>query len=174
MVTIGFSPATYSVPEVAGSVSVTLSVHTGTLDRDVLVTLTTMNGTAMCESLKVLRDRYPVVNLLVFLISPAGKQYSPISTDVTFNAGISIQVVIIPIVDNMMVKVSTLFRVVLTSTDSAVVLHPATADVTIEDDDCELRFKQICAAVQQLLTNPFSIQWSQLDSTQQPTQCLKV
>ena len=52
MVTIGFSPAAYSVREDAGGVSVNLSVQDGTLDRDVLVTMTTMNNTAMCESLK--------------------------------------------------------------------------------------------------------------------------
>ena len=45
--------------------------------------------------------------------------------------------VTIPILDNMMVEDSTLFIVVLTSADSAVVLNPATADVTIEDDDSE-------------------------------------
>ena len=52
VVTIGFNPATYSVREDAGSISVTLSVQDGIQDRDVLVTLTTMNSTAMCESLK--------------------------------------------------------------------------------------------------------------------------
>ena len=51
---IGFSNADYSVSEDAGSVSVTISVQTGGLDRDVLVTLSTVNGTALCESLKPL------------------------------------------------------------------------------------------------------------------------
>ena len=54
MVTIGFSRAAYSVSEDAGSVSVTVSVQTGTLDRDVVITLSTVNGTALCESLKLL------------------------------------------------------------------------------------------------------------------------
>ena len=40
--------------EDAGSVTVTLSVQTGTLDCDVIVTLSTINDTAMCESLKPL------------------------------------------------------------------------------------------------------------------------
>ena len=36
--------------EDAGSVSITVSIQTGTLARDVTVTLTTISGTAMCES----------------------------------------------------------------------------------------------------------------------------
>jgi len=48
------------------------------------------------------------------------------------------QNVTIPILDNVAVAESVLFSVVLTSADPAVVLHPETADVTIEDDDCEL------------------------------------
>ena len=49
MVTIGFNKTAYSVSEDAGSVSITLSVQTGTLDRDVVVTLTTISGTALCK-----------------------------------------------------------------------------------------------------------------------------
>ena len=59
VVVIGFSETACSTSrtyasEDAGSVSVTVSVQTGTLDRDVVVTLSTVNGTALCESLKVL------------------------------------------------------------------------------------------------------------------------
>ena len=49
VITIGFNPATYSVRESAGDVSVTLSVLAGTLGRDVTVILTTTNSTAMRE-----------------------------------------------------------------------------------------------------------------------------
>ena len=49
VVTIGFNETAYSVSEDAGSVSITLSVQTGTLDRDVIVTLSTISGTALCE-----------------------------------------------------------------------------------------------------------------------------
>ena len=45
MVTIGFDSATYSVTEGAGSVTVTVSVQ-GFLERAVVVTLSTMDGTA--------------------------------------------------------------------------------------------------------------------------------
>ena len=54
VVTVGFNPTTYAVREDAGNVSVILSVLAGTLDRDVIVTLTTMNSTAMCECRKTL------------------------------------------------------------------------------------------------------------------------
>ena len=54
VVTIGLNSSTYFVREDAGSVSVILSVLAGTLDRDVIVTLTTMNSTAMCECRKTL------------------------------------------------------------------------------------------------------------------------
>ena len=56
----------------------------------------------------------------------------------TLNAGISTQIVTIPILDNVVVAESVLFSVVLTSADPAVVLHPDTANIIIEDDDCEL------------------------------------
>ena len=51
---IGFNKTAYSVSEDAGSVSVTVSVHTGTLDRDVIVTLSSINGTVLCKFLEQL------------------------------------------------------------------------------------------------------------------------
>ena len=54
VVTIGFSRTAYSVSEDAGSVSVRVSIQNGAPDRDVIVTLSTVNGTALCESLKPL------------------------------------------------------------------------------------------------------------------------
>ena len=54
VLTIRFNKAAYSVSEDADSVSITLSVQNGVLDRDIIVTLSTVNGTAMCEPLKPL------------------------------------------------------------------------------------------------------------------------
>ena len=54
VVKIGFSSTAYTVSEDAGSVSVTVSVQNEVLDRDVTVTLSTVNGSAMCESSKPL------------------------------------------------------------------------------------------------------------------------
>ena len=51
VVTIGFSRATYSVSEDAGSTSVIVFIQSGTLDRDVVVTLSTISGTSMCKFL---------------------------------------------------------------------------------------------------------------------------
>ena len=61
----------------------------------------------------------------------------------------------IPILDNVVVTESVLFSVVLTSADPAVVLHPETADVTIEDDDCELSSSQSVLGVQDFTTQFF-------------------
>ena len=49
MVTIGFNKTAYSVSEDARSVSITLSVQIGALDRDVVATLSSINGTAVCK-----------------------------------------------------------------------------------------------------------------------------
>ena len=46
MVTIGFDSAPYSATEGAGSVTVTVAVQGSNLGRDVVVTLSTVDGTA--------------------------------------------------------------------------------------------------------------------------------
>ena len=71
------------------------------------------------------------------LISSAGEEYTHVSTNVTFNASTPNQTVNIPIIDNEIVADSTMFSVSLTSADPAAILNPASADITIEDDDSE-------------------------------------
>ena len=61
------------------------------------------------------------------------------STNVTFNASTPIQTVNISILDNEIVADSTMFSVSLTSADPAAILNPASAVITIEDDDSEKR-----------------------------------
>ena len=61
VVTIGFNKTAYSVTEDAGSVSITLSVQMGALDRDAVVTLSSINGTAMC---KFQNNRNPLQQLV--------------------------------------------------------------------------------------------------------------
>ena len=51
VVTIGFSSTVYSVSEDAGSASVTVYIQNEVLDQDVIVTLSTIDGSALCESL---------------------------------------------------------------------------------------------------------------------------
>jgi len=82
---------------------------------------------------------------------------------VTFNAWISTQTVNIPILDNVAVAESVLFSVVLTSADPAVVLNPEIADVTIEDNDCELPSCKCGPDFMISPSNSFCIQWSHLD-----------
>ena len=48
--TIGFTQASYNVIESAGFVTVTVRVTSGTLNRNVVVTLTTADGAAVCKS----------------------------------------------------------------------------------------------------------------------------
>ena len=95
------------------------------------------------------------MNISTDVISNAGTQYTHVSTDVAFNATVSTQMVTIPILDNMTVADSTFFSVVLTSAEPAVVLHPAAADVTIEDDDCELSSHRSVLTVQYFTTKFF-------------------
>ena len=79
------------------------------------------------------------VSLLILptLIFSAGREYTLVSTDVTFNATTPTQTVNIPILDNEIVTDSSVFSVSLTSADPAAILNPANADITIEDEDSE-------------------------------------
>ena len=75
--------------------------------------------------------------ILHSLMSSAGEEYIPVSTNVTFNASTPTQTVNIPILDNEIVTGSTIFSVSLTSADPAAILNPPSTDITIEDDDSE-------------------------------------
>ena len=78
-------------------------------------------------------------NMLVLhsLIFSAGEEFTPVSTNVIFNASTSTHRVNISILDNAIVAGSTMFSVSLTSADPAAILNPASADITIEDEDSE-------------------------------------
>ena len=71
------------------------------------------------------------------LIFSPGEEYKNIFTNVTFNASTPTHTVNISILDNEIVAGSTMFSVSLTSADPAAILNPASADITIEDDDSE-------------------------------------
>ena len=83
--------------------------------------------------------------ILHSLISSAGEEYTPVSANVTFNASTPTQTVNILILDNEIVAGSTMFSVSLTSADPAAILNPASADITIEDDDSEKQILRIIA-----------------------------
>jgi len=56
----------------------------------------------------------------------------------TFNAGVTTQVVQLYIIDDDIVEHSEVFNLTLRSTDSAVVLNPSTSTITIEDVESKL------------------------------------
>ena len=64
--------------------------------------------------------------------------YTGVTSTLTFDATVSTQVVVVPILDDNVVEDSEFINVTLVSADRAVTLNPATARITIEDTDSEL------------------------------------
>ena len=75
------------------------------------------------------------------LISPDGGDYTPVTTDLTFNSTNAAipQTVTIPILDDLLLEVSEGFNVTLTTNNSNVTLLPNLATVTIEDVEGKLK-----------------------------------
>ena len=135
--TIGFDVASYTITESTTSVSVSVSVQSGTtLARDVVLTVETMDSTATGEAL-IHRHCTRVIHVLSFL-PPASSDYTTVSMDLTFNAGSTNQTVMIPITGDTVVESTESFTVSLTTGGSAVTLNPSTTTVTIEDNDSKL------------------------------------
>ena len=61
--------------------------------------------------------------------------YRVTSSDLTFNTTTSSQTVAIPILEDNIVEGSETITVTLTSADSAAIVNPPSASVTIEDND---------------------------------------
>ena len=138
---IGFRPTTYTVSEDVGSVSVAVSMQNGILARDVVVTLQTLDGTAMGEFLLKSQHMYdvhtmePVKRFIIFIPKTrGGMDYSNISIDLTFKASLPSQAVMLPILNDTVHEDLEYFRLVLMSNDPAVTLYPVTATVNIPDD----------------------------------------
>ena len=140
MVTFGLNPVNYSVAEDAGGVNVTLSLLSGTLARGLSVVLVTSlnDGTAtggivfvafMCSVVLKYNALKP------FLITLATLDYSFTSSEMTFGATTSSQVVTIPILEDTVLEISETINVTLTSADPAAILNPTNAVITIEDND---------------------------------------
>ena len=70
-----------------------------------------------------------------FLITLATLDYDFTSSEVTFNATTSSQVVTIAILEDTIVESSETINVTITSVDPAAILNPASAVITIEDND---------------------------------------
>ena len=126
--------------EDAGGVNVTLSLLSGTLARGLSVVLVTSlnDGTAtggivfvtfMCSVILKCNALKP------FLIILAMLDYSFTSSEVTFSATTSSQVVTIPILEDTILESSETINMTLMSVDPAAILNPASAVITIEDND---------------------------------------
>ena len=79
--------------------------------------------------------------LLASLISPAGSDYTPVTTDLTFNSTNAAipQTVTIPILDDLLLEDSEDFNVTLTTNNSNVTLLQELATVTIQDVESKLK-----------------------------------
>ena len=66
--------------------------------------------------------------------------YTPASSDLTFNAAVTTQMVEVPIIHDHIVEHSEIINLTLVSTDSAVTLNPSTSTITIEDVDSKLLY----------------------------------
>ena len=140
MVTFGLNPVNYSVAEDAGGVNVTLRLLSGTLARALSVVLVTSlnDGTATGGVVFVAFVCSVILKcnaLKPFLIVLATLDYSFTSSEVTFSATTSSQVVTIPILEDTILESSETINITLTSVDPAAVLNPASAVITIEDND---------------------------------------
>ena len=89
------------------------------------------------------------------LISPAGSDYTPVTTDLTFNSTNAAipQTVTIPILDDLLLEGSEVFTVTLTSNNSNVMLLPNLTTVTIEDVEGKLKEEISCLTTQWLQTH---------------------
>ena len=75
------------------------------------------------------------------LISPAGDDYTPVTTDLTFNSTNAAipQTVTIPILDDLLLEDSEVFNVTLTTNNSNVIFLPELTTVTIQDVESKLK-----------------------------------
>ena len=70
----------------------------------------------------------------------AGMDYTPASSNLTFNASVTHQMVEVPITDDDIVEHSEIINLTLVSTDSAVILNPSISTITIKDVDSKLLY----------------------------------
>ena len=87
------------------------------------------------EWLMVWREKW----YIFFFAFPASTDYTALSRSLVFNGATGSQTVLIPIQDDMVVENQfESFFIRLSTSDSAVMLDPVSANVTVEDNDSEL------------------------------------
>ena len=142
VIIFGFNP-TYSVGEDVGNVSVAVSLFSGILARDVIVSLRTMNGMAVGESLNKLAclimgyvAQLQRLKYVILSYNTAGMDFLNVSLDLTFSSSSTTQTVMVSILDDTAPEhMLEYFSLVLMSTDPAVSLNPMIANITIIDDN---------------------------------------
>ena len=117
-----------------GNVSVAVSVLSGTLGRDVIVSLKTMNGTATGEFPNLLQE-FLIHPIFILPFNPAGMDFPNTSLVLTFNSSSTTQTVMVSILNDAVPEDLEYFSLVLKSTDPAVSLNPMIANITIIDDN---------------------------------------
>ena len=116
---------------------------TGQTERDILVTMTTVQGTAQGMYLRDLlyihwHDESQCLPHPSHLVSrTAAIDYTTVTAQLTFQATVTLQCSSISIVDDTILENDEVFSVQLSTLDQDVNLTPSTATVTIEDNDSE-------------------------------------
>ena len=81
------------------------------------------------------------MTIYLYLPVAAGMDYTTVSSDLTFNAAVTSQVVQVLIIDDHIVEQSEIINLTLVSTDSAVIFNRSTSTITIEDVDSKLLYE---------------------------------
>ena len=97
-------------------------------------------------------NEYTCAAISLHLISSAGGDYTPVTTDLTFNSTNAAipQTVTIPILDDLLLEGSEVFDVTLTTNNTDVTLLPNLTTVTIEDLYGKLKEEISCLTTQWL------------------------
>ena len=144
-VSVGLVQQSYTVIEPASFVTV-CAFLTGQSERGVLVTMTTVQGTAQGMYLPDLlyinwydeSQCLPHPSPLHYLVSPtAAIDYTTVTAQLTFLATVTQQCSSISIIDDTIPENDEVFSVQLSTLDPNVNLTSSTATVTIENDDSE-------------------------------------
>ena len=139
---IGFTPNSYAVNEEGGTVTLTVSVISGMLQRPVEIGFSTANDTAIGMVILLYRKGTEgggsgdaLHHLFLFI---AGFDYvAVIDHMLNFNATSSSNEVTVNISSDALLEIDEQFlgHLTLISTDANVIVSPAEATVTITDDD---------------------------------------